>query len=178
MDCSPPGSSVHGIFQAGILEWVAMPSSRGPSWHRDGTCISCIVGGFTTEPQGEIQSDESRRMFENMTSDSWFLSLYLFSLGGGRSKCPEDSQYVLWNTNQQCGMQPVIKPFYLLVFPYSLVSWLGKFFSHKDSMVLAQRQKYRSLEQNRKPRDKSTHLWTPYLWQRRQEHTLEKRQSL
>ena len=33
--------------------------------------------------------------------------------------------------------------------------------SHQDSMVLAQRQKYRSMEQNRKPRDKSTHLWTP-----------------
>ena len=31
------------------------------------------------------------------------------------------------------------------------------------SMVLAQRQKYRSMEQNRKPRDKSTHIWTPYL---------------
>ena len=35
--------------------------------------------------------------------------------------------------------------------------------SHQDSMVLVQRQKYRSMEQNRKPRDKSTHLWTPYL---------------
>ena len=35
--------------------------------------------------------------------------------------------------------------------------------SHQDSMVLAQRQKYRSVEQNRKPRDKSTHIWTPYL---------------
>ena len=34
---------------------------------------------------------------------------------------------------------------------------------HQDSMVLAQRQKYRSMEQNRKPRDKSTYLWTPYL---------------
>ena len=50
--------------------------------------------------------------------------------------------------------------------------------SHQDSMVLAQRQKYRSMEQNRKPRDKSMHLWTPYLWQRRQEYTVEKRQSL
>ena len=50
--------------------------------------------------------------------------------------------------------------------------------SHQDSMVLAQRQKRRSMEQNRKPRDKSTHLWTPYLWQRRQEYTMEKRQSL
>ena len=45
--------------------------------------------------------------------------------------------------------------------------------SHQDSMVLAQRQKYRSMEQNRKPRDKSTHLWTPYLRQRRQEYTME-----
>ena len=50
--------------------------------------------------------------------------------------------------------------------------------SHQDSMVLAQRQKYRSMEQNRKPIDKSTHLWTPYRWQRRQEYTVEKRQSL
>ena len=35
--------------------------------------------------------------------------------------------------------------------------------SHQDSMVLAQRQKYRSIEQNRKPSDKSMYLWTPYL---------------
>ena len=35
--------------------------------------------------------------------------------------------------------------------------------SHQDSMVLEQRQKYRSMEQNRKPRDKSTHIWIPYL---------------
>ena len=41
--------------------------------------------------------------------------------------------------------------------------------SHQDSMVLARSQKYRSMEQNRKPRDKSTYLRTPYLWQRRQE---------
>ena len=35
--------------------------------------------------------------------------------------------------------------------------------SHQDSMVLAQRQKHRSMEQNRKPRNKPTHLWTSYL---------------
>ena len=45
--------------------------------------------------------------------------------------------------------------------------------SYQDIMVLAQRQKYRSMEQNRKPRDKSTHIWTPYLWQRRQEYTMD-----
>ena len=36
MDCSPPGSSIHGILQAKILEWIAVPSSRGSSWPSDG----------------------------------------------------------------------------------------------------------------------------------------------
>ena len=44
MDCSLPGSSVHGIFQARILEWVAISFSRGSSWPRDRTQVSCIVG--------------------------------------------------------------------------------------------------------------------------------------
>ena len=48
MDCSPPGSSVHGILQARILEWVAIPFSRGSSWPRDWTCVSCIAGRFFT----------------------------------------------------------------------------------------------------------------------------------
>ena len=42
VDCSPPSSSVYGIPQAWILEWVAMPSSRGSSWPRDRTHISHI----------------------------------------------------------------------------------------------------------------------------------------
>ena len=41
MDCSPPGSSVHGILQARILEWVAISSSKGSSWSRDWTRVSC-----------------------------------------------------------------------------------------------------------------------------------------
>ena len=47
--------------------------------------------------------------------------------------------------------------------------------SHQDNMVLAQRQKYKSVEHNRKPGGKSMHLWTPYLWQMRQEYTMERR---
>ena len=51
MDCSPPGSSVHGIPQAKILEWVAISSYRGSSCTRDQTCVSCPAGRFfTTEP--------------------------------------------------------------------------------------------------------------------------------
>ena len=47
MDCSPPGSFVHGTFQARILEWVAISSSKEPSQPRDWTwvfCIFCIAG--------------------------------------------------------------------------------------------------------------------------------------
>ena len=40
--CSPPGSSVHGIFQARIVKWVAISFSRGSSWPRDQNCVSCI----------------------------------------------------------------------------------------------------------------------------------------
>ena len=48
VDCSLPRSSVHGILQAKILEWVAMPSSRGSSQLRDQTQASHIAGRFFT----------------------------------------------------------------------------------------------------------------------------------
>ena len=47
-ECSLPGSSVHGILQARILEWVAIPFSRVSSWPRDQTQVSCIAGRFFT----------------------------------------------------------------------------------------------------------------------------------
>ena len=51
-------------------------------------------------------------------------------------------------------------------------------YNHQDSIVLAQKQKYSPMEQDGKSRDKSGHLWTSYLWQRRQKYTMKKRQSL
>ena len=48
MDCSQPGSSVHGILQARILEWVAIPFSKGSSWPKDQTQVSCIAGRLFT----------------------------------------------------------------------------------------------------------------------------------
>ena len=48
MDCSPTGSSVHRILQARILEWVAIPFSRGSSRSRDWTWVSHIPGRFFT----------------------------------------------------------------------------------------------------------------------------------
>ena len=55
------------------------------------------------------------------------------------------------------------------------LSWLQvipQSYSHQDIMVLAQKQKYRPMEQDRKHRNKSMHLWVPYFWQRRQEYTM------
>ena len=48
MDCRPPGSSVHGILQARILEWVAIFFSRGSPPLKDRTQVSCIAGRFFT----------------------------------------------------------------------------------------------------------------------------------
>ena len=48
MDCSLPGSSIHGILQARILEWVAIPFSRASAQPRDQTQVSRIAGGFFT----------------------------------------------------------------------------------------------------------------------------------
>ena len=55
MGSSLPGPSVHGISQARILEWVAISISKGSSWPRDWTCISCIAGRFfSSEPPGKL----------------------------------------------------------------------------------------------------------------------------
>ena len=48
MDCSSPGSSAHGILRARVLEWVAIPFSRGSFWPRDRIRVSCIEGSFFT----------------------------------------------------------------------------------------------------------------------------------
>ena len=49
LECSPPGSSVLGMFQARILQWVAISFSRGSSWARDQTQVSCNAGRFFTD---------------------------------------------------------------------------------------------------------------------------------
>ena len=79
MDHNPPGSSVHGILQARILEWVALPSSRGssPPWHL--TCISCIARGFfTAETPGKPNTqavDNRHFIWENKSGNHYKLLL-------------------------------------------------------------------------------------------------------
>ena len=60
-------------------------------------------------------------------------------------------------------------------------SWLQimlQSYSHQDSMVLAQKQKYRPMEQDRKHGNKPMHLWVPYFWQRKQGYTMGQKQPL
>ena len=53
VDCSISGSSVHGIFKASVVEWIAISSSRGSSWPRVWTHVSLAGRFFTTEPPGK-----------------------------------------------------------------------------------------------------------------------------
>ena len=67
MDCSPPGSLVHGIFQAWILEWLAISFSRGSSWTRDRTQVSHIVGRrFTVWAEGTANMHLMTDWFEDI----------------------------------------------------------------------------------------------------------------
>ena len=88
-DCSPPGSSFHGILQATIPEWVAIPSSRGSSWSRDQTQVSYFAGRFSTlshrgNPLESILSLNKSLLF--------FLDLSVSSLN---SFCDETRTYFL-----------------------------------------------------------------------------------
>ena len=78
MDCSPPGSSVYGILQASILEWVSIPFSRGSFWLRNWTlisCVSCIAGKFfTSEP---LRSPSMSQAWTNQVTISNLQSLFL-----------------------------------------------------------------------------------------------------
>ena len=61
LDCSPPGSSVHGILQARMLEWVALPSSRGSALPRDRTRIFYVsgIGGWALYHQHYLRNPHS-----------------------------------------------------------------------------------------------------------------------
>ena len=78
MDCSPPGSSsIRAILQAGILEWVVIPFSRGSSWPRDGTHVSCIAGGFLTNGASGKANTEVWPTFNTTLSYSQFVYTWI-----------------------------------------------------------------------------------------------------
>ena len=71
MNWSPSGSSVHEISKARILEWVAIPFSRGSLWPRDWTQVSCIAGRFFTN-WATREAQSVLLLFScSFVSDSW-----------------------------------------------------------------------------------------------------------
>ena len=93
MDCSPPGSSVHGTLQARILEWVATPSTRGSSWHRARICpshIPCSTGRlFTAEPLGKplcvwffFPHNLKTNKHEKCLSEAYVICLFIWEVRG------------------------------------------------------------------------------------------------
>ena len=66
MDCSLPGSSVHGILQARTLEWVAIPFSRGSAWSRKWTQVSCIAGRFLFTVWATREAPKSSRWLQSV----------------------------------------------------------------------------------------------------------------
>ena len=82
-DYSLPGSSVHGILQARVLEWVAIPFFRRSSWSRDQPQVSCIVGRFFTI--------WGNRETQNKGKDAPELNLFFFF-----------SEKILWTTTTSC----------------------------------------------------------------------------
>ena len=81
MDCSPPGFSVHGILQARIQEWIAIPFSRGTFPPRDQILVSCITGRFFTIWATEKSQVYTEPLFEFPQSCSKFLLAIYFAYG-------------------------------------------------------------------------------------------------
>ena len=71
MDWQVSGSSVHGILQVRILEWVAISFSRGSSRPRDRTCNSCIAGGFFTPELPRKPWNNGRYMLLHICKNPW-----------------------------------------------------------------------------------------------------------
>ena len=82
MDCNPPGSSVHGIFQARILEWAAMPSSRG-SFHTgiEPRSPALQVDSLPSEPPGKLTlGTKKNQIFQSLNSSMPGLTFFPFLL--------------------------------------------------------------------------------------------------
>ena len=81
MDCSPPGFSVHGIFQARILEWVAMPSSRGSSQPRGRTSASCLLhlqaSSLSVSHLGSLQEFTTRWQIKSLNVTMMHNSVFM-----------------------------------------------------------------------------------------------------
>ena len=104
MDCSPPGSSVHGISQARILEWVAISFCMGSSWPRNGTRVSCIASSLLT-----IWDGSPNALSYSHTIALQFTPTHLFPHLDLHPLLPEFSQEfpIYLSTSSSLSIQPI-----------------------------------------------------------------------
>ena len=102
MDCSLPGSSIHGIFQVSVLEWVAISFSKGSSQPRDLTQVSCIANRCFT-----IWATSSVQFSHSVMSDS----LWPHESQHARPPCPPPTPGVHQVSNAIQPSHPLLSPF-------------------------------------------------------------------
>ena len=129
MDCSQPGSYVHGIFQAMILEWIAISFSRRPSQPRDWTLVSCIAGKFFTiqATREAVRKHRSGQLLGWLPclARSWDVMPYWVSCGGRGSGLEPVS-----GSMELSELSLLFPPPLLLVLMSPLISLFGRHLFH------------------------------------------------
>ena len=110
VDCSPPGSSIHGILQARILELVAISFSKGSSWPRDRTQVSRIAGRrfnlWATRDQADLMdtcNTRTERMWFSLTWAYWEVTVYKIDFVHGNRKL----KMIMWAFSLKLGEEAV-----------------------------------------------------------------------
>ena len=183
----PPGSSVPGILQARTLEWVAISFSNAWKWKvkvKSLSRISLLATPWTAAYQAPPSIGFSRQEYWSgvpLPSLKEWSKSYQITNGIFHRTRTKISQFI-WKYKRPRIIKAVLRKTGAGAMELEeSISWLQiilQSYSHQESVVLAQKQKYRPMEQDRKPRKKPMHLWVPYFWQRRQEYTKGQRQPL
>ena len=126
MDCSLLGSSIHGIFQARVLEWVAISFSRRSSWPRDRTRVSRIVGRHKpSEPPGKEGASSLSLHTQSLRKD------YLSTQWEGAVYKPgrESLNWPCWHPDLRLLAFRTVRKFLLFKLPslwyFIMVAWAG-----------------------------------------------------
>ena len=112
-DCSPPGSSVHGIFQARTLKWVAIPFSKGSLQPRDQTQVSCIAGRYFTTWATREASREAEGLWQ-----IWHLTCPIYNRPAEKSIVHQNEKLIICHKNPVFNLDPVFS-----IMPQSSVRW-------------------------------------------------------
>ena len=141
-DCNIPGSSVHGILQARILEWVAMPSSRGSSQSRDGTRVSCIdrqiIFCWVTREEELILIPKNWRVQNTpkSTLQGWITSITLISKTIQRLQQKKiTGQYLCWIEVQKSSKKKKISKLNSTIYNKNDTVWSSWIYSRNIRMV-------------------------------------------